>query len=78
MTTMIEARRLNGTDFGKSIGNFGTLQAVEHRLMTVQVAGDHQLKSYKIVRIETSAGTFLLWPSSKVAVTGPETPEVKP
>ncbi|MGQ3382955.1 hypothetical protein [Glutamicibacter sp. TV12E] len=78
MTTMIEARRLNGTDLGKKVGAFGVLQAVAHRVVAIQAPEEHEQQLQKVVVIEASAGTFMVWPSSKVEITAVYSPEVKP
>jgi len=69
MTSMVEARRLNGTDLGKTVGAFGVLQAVAHRVVAIQAPEALEQQLHKVVVIEASAGTFMVWPSSKVAVT---------
>lgn len=77
MTTTIEARRLNGTDLGKTLGSFGVLQVVSHCPMTVQLRGARQPLTFKVVQIETNAGQFALLPSAKILITGAVSSEAK-
>lgn len=78
MSVMIEARRLNGTDLGRTIGNFGTLESVSHGTMQVEVEEDNGNlipMKFKAVKITTSTGEYALTPSTKITITGKRSPE---
>lgn len=78
MSVMIEARRLNGTDLGSNIGNFGVLKQVSHGTLQVEVEEDNGNlipMNLKTVIIKTSTGEYALTPSTKITITGKRSPE---
>lgn len=78
MSVTIEARRLNGTDLGRTIGNFGTLESVSHGTLNVELEednGDAIPMNLKTVIIKTSTGEYALNPSTKITITGKRSPE---
>lgn len=82
MSTIIEARRLNGTDIGKTVefSNItGVLNQVEH---TTVVTDETKLcdESYvyeqtQIVNVTVGAHSYTLRPSQKITITGKRSPE---
>lgn len=78
MSVIIEARRLNGTDLGRTIGDYGVLEQVSHGTMTVEVEEDNGNlipTEFKAVKITTSTGQYALTPSTKITITGKRSPE---
>lgn len=78
MSVMIEARRLNGTDLGRTIGVYGVLEQVSHGTLRVEVEEDNGNlipMEFKVVKITTSTGEYALTPSSKITITGKHSPE---
>lgn len=78
MSVMIEARRLNGTDLGRTIGVYGVLEQVSHGTLQVEVEEDNGNlipMEFKVVKITTSTGEYALTPSSKITITGKHSPE---
>lgn len=78
MSVMIEARRLNGTDLGRTIGTFGTLESVSHETLNVELEannGDLTPLNLKTVIIKTNTGEYALTPSTKITITGKRSPE---
>lgn len=78
MSVTIEARRLNGTDLGRTIGNFGTLESVSHGTLNVELEednGDAIPMNLKTVIIKTSTGEYALTPSTKITITGKRSPK---
>ena len=68
MSTVIEARRLNGTDTGKTVEFLrarGTLEAVTHASYDV-VGG----KKMKYVGVVVDGRHYVLMPSDKITITG--------
>lgn len=68
MSTAIEARRLNGTDTGKTVEFLrarGTLEAVTHASYDV-VGG----KKMKYVGVVVDGRHYVLMPSDKITITG--------
>lgn len=82
MSTEIEARRLNGTDLGKELANYGVLQSIGHSEETVEETtfGDKETRVHKVklVRIVTNLGEFGLFPSSLITITGKPSPKDTP
>ena len=78
MSTVIEARRLNGTDLGKTISfpeTEGELRAVMHGFITG--GGTKHAKRY--VSVTINAESHILAPSDKITITGQmKKPEVQP
>ncbi|WIV42569.1 hypothetical protein [Glutamicibacter nicotianae] len=69
MSTVIEARRLNGTDLGKTIsfpGTEGTLRGVVHGFITEE--GPAPSKRY--VTAIVGKESHVLEPSDKITITG--------
>lgn len=78
MSVTIEARRLNGTDLGRTIGDYGVLKHVEHGTMQVEIEEDNGNLipwEFKAVIITTSTGKFALTPSTTITITGKHSPE---
>jgi len=78
MSTVIEARRLNGTDIGKKISfpeTQGELRAVLHGFITDETTKPS--KSY--VSVIVGKESHILAPHDKITITGHmKKPEVKP
>lgn len=78
MSTVIEARRLNNTDLGKTIsfpGTEGTLRGVLHGYLT----GEETTDSKKHVTALVGTETHVLEPSDKITITGHmRKPKVQP
>lgn len=75
---MIEARRLNGTDLGRTISNLGVLEQVSHGIMRGEIRednGDATFAEFKAVQIKTNTGQYALTPSTKIIITGKRSPE---
>ncbi|QEP08756.1 hypothetical protein [Glutamicibacter sp. ZJUTW] len=73
MSVTIEARRLNGTDLGRTLGNLGVLEQVTHGTMKGEIRednGDLTLTEFKAVQIKTNTGQYALTPSTKITITG--------
>lgn len=69
MSTVIEARRLNGTDLGKTIsfpGTEGTLRGVVHGCITEEGSAPFR----KFVTAIVDKETHVLEPSDKITITG--------
>ncbi|WP_313812384.1 hypothetical protein [Glutamicibacter sp.] len=79
MSTEIEARRLNGTDLGKSLGRMGDIQSVTHSVETFEQRAIGSKKSVvvelKIVEVVTHKGSFGFRPSDKITITGKPSPK---
>ncbi|WP_313813009.1 hypothetical protein [Glutamicibacter sp.] len=79
MSMPIEARRLNGTDLGKELANYGVLQSVGHAEETFEETtfGDRKKRTHKLklVRIVTERGEFGLIPSTLITITGKPSPK---
>ncbi|UTM47069.1 hypothetical protein [Glutamicibacter mysorens] len=78
MSTVIEARRLNNTDLGKTIsfpGTEGTLRGVVHGFITEEGPAP----SKKFVTAIVDKETHVLAPHDKITITGRmKKPEVQP
>ena len=76
MSTVIEARRLNNTDLGKTISfpeTEGELRAVMHGFVT-----GADIKPRKYVSVIVNAESHILAPSDKITITGIKKQETKP
>lgn len=79
MSTTVEARRLNGTDLGKTIDNYGVIQSVKHAEESFKSRligyAEETLVETKVVEIRTSRGQFILHPAAKITITGKPSPK---
>lgn len=78
MSVLIEARRLNGTDLGRTVGDYGVLESVSHETMSVEIEeenGNLIPMEFKAVKITTNTGQYALTPSTKITITGKRSPE---
>lgn len=82
MSTIIEARRLNGTDIGKTIefSNItGVLNQVEHHTLVTDETKlcdkDNTYTQTQIVTATVGAHSYTLRPSQKITITGQRSPE---
>lgn len=79
MSTIIEARRLNGTDIGKSIDLLGVIESVTHQVRKFEEKTFGNKKSVvvttKIVEVGTDRGAFVLQPSAKITISGMPSPK---
>lgn len=82
MSTVIEARRLNGTDIGKTVEFLdvikGALASVHHGVITVEekTIAEPESTLVKIpvvdIRMEGRDAEWRLYPSTKVTISGKE------
>ncbi|MGP4995091.1 hypothetical protein [Glutamicibacter ardleyensis] len=82
MSTIIEARRLNGTDIGKTVEFLnlikGTLASVHHQVCKFEETklGDSEPKSVEFqvieIQLKDRDEQWTLYPSTKVTISGKE------
>lgn len=82
MSTIIEARRLNGTDIGKTVefsGITGVLNQVEHHTVVTdetKLCDEYNAyEQHQIVTATVGAHSYTLRPSQKITITGKRSPE---
>ncbi|ALQ29089.1 hypothetical protein ATC04_00020 [Arthrobacter sp. YC-RL1] len=81
MSTIIEARRLNGTDIGKTVefsGITGVLNQVGHTTVVTdetKLCDKYNVYEQKIVTATVGAHSYTLRPSQKITITGKRSPE---
>ena len=65
MARELQARRLNGTDLGKTLDLYGAIRKVTHDTITVE--GED--KPVRLVFVTTNRGEFALFPAQKISFT---------